>query len=95
MNTETDQFVINEVQWKYSESCEISGGRNRSPPIRTGVLSAFVTCKKCASFWIATAGGNRGQFVPTISHILINCKSCASEETVSLLGLQRNGNEKS
>ena len=88
MNIETDQFVIDRVQWKYLESREITGDRMRLPSVRDGVLNASITCKKCGSSWRATAGSMPGQFLITIGCMVVTCKSCSIEEKVPLRNLQ-------
>ena len=88
MSIETDQFVIDRVQWKYLESRETTGDRIGLQPVRDGVLSAFITCKKCASSWYATVGNMPGQLLTTIGYMVVTCQCCPIEEKIPLRTLQ-------
>ena len=77
MRTETDQFVIDKVQWAYAQSREITGDRmQRQGPVRVGVESMVVVCKNCSHKWRAIEGHG---LVPVIGGTHVTCPSCGAE----------------
>jgi rubredoxin len=82
VSIETDQFVIDEVEWNYVESREITGKPWRGQSVRTGIRSAKVTCKKCSHVWRATEGNKAGQILPVIGAARVECPNCGEEGPV-------------
>ncbi len=76
MRTETDQFVMDQVQWAYLPSQEITGNPARTEPVRTHILSAAVECKSCSFKWRATDGDEPGKLLSVIGGTQIICPKC-------------------
>jgi hypothetical protein len=84
MAIQTDQFVIDEVQWNYAESREITGKPWRPEPVRTSVRSATVTYKKCSHVWRATEDKKPGRILAVIGGATVDCPNCGAEGNVPL-----------
>jgi hypothetical protein len=76
MKTETDQFIIDRVQWAYTQSQEITGDRmQRQAPMRSAVESMDVVCKRCGRAWRADECHG---LMPAIGGTRIHCE-CGAE----------------
>jgi len=65
MSTETEKFVIDQVEWNDLSTEEIITGKAwRGQSVRAGIHAATVKCKSCGHIWRATQGNKRGDILP-------------------------------
>jgi hypothetical protein len=88
MSIETDQFVINEVEWNYDQSHQITGKPwIRGQSVLKGIGAVKVTCKKCSHVWRATEGNDPRQFQLTMGAMQVSCPICEAEGPVPIAEL--------
>lgn len=82
MTVETEKFQLEDIEWSYTESREITGDRNPRPPIKTGIKSTNVICKSCGHSWKARTYGE-GRLLPFIGGVILICPSCRVEDRIN------------
>ncbi len=82
MPIENEFFEISNIEWRNQKSKEITPDRNPRKPIRVGINSIAIGCKKCGVEWMANRGSNKGQFKQAIGFTHITCPDCAAESVV-------------
>jgi hypothetical protein len=79
MPVENEFFEISHVEWRYQNSKVIHSDRNPRQPIRVGIKSISVRCKKCGVEWNANHGSDRGRYRQAIGFTHITCPDCDAE----------------
>ena len=79
MTIENEFFEISNIEWRNQKSKEITPDRNPSQPIRVGINSMQVRCKKCCAEWTADRRGNGGKFRQAIGFTHVTCPDCEAE----------------
>ncbi len=83
MSVETDNFIVGDVSWNYTQSREITGDRMPRARVKSGLASADLTCKQCGHSWISRKHGV-GAFLPYIGGIILDCPECPNEGKLEL-----------
>lgn len=87
MKVETKQFQIENIEWSYNESREITGDRNPRPPIKKGIKSIKAICKSCGHSWKSRPYG-KGSLLPFIGGVILTCPSCSVEDRIKNADLE-------
>lgn len=83
MVVKTEGFLINDVEWEYSENRENTGDINRAPErFKKRIRSANIVCQACSNRWHATTGERPGQLRQIIGAVEITCPKCGAHESV-------------
>ena len=82
MTNETDEFVVDQVQWAYQQSREIRDDHSSPEPVRTHIQSAMVECKRCCFRWRAKDGRGAGHLDAVLGGTRISCPNCNAEGLV-------------
>lgn len=83
MTVENEDFEVSHIEWRYQESREKTGDRNPRKPIRVGVNSLTVKCKKCGSKWTAVRGRRNGNLTEMVGFVRISCQGCGTKGEIA------------
>lgn len=72
-------FELNDIEWIYQESREITSSRNPPQRVAVGVESARARCPSCGNEWYTTEGRGPGQFRSAADCLMITCPHCGAE----------------
>ena len=76
--TSSQKFNFNDVRWAYAQSQE--HGSNQAP-LKVGIASVSVHCKKCGHVWRAGSSGP-SRLRPTVEGVIVKCPECSVDEHV-------------
>jgi ssDNA-binding Zn-finger/Zn-ribbon topoisomerase 1 len=82
MGMETSTLIINQIEWQYQKSNELTPDRQPSLK-KVGIKSMEVKCKKCGHEWNTRKGYNSGDFNLEIGHAVLDCPICSTTHTVT------------
>lgn len=74
-------FDLDDIEWSYAESREVTSGRNPPQRIPVAVLSATVRCPSCGNEWRTTEGRGPGRFRSAAGVLGMTCPQCGAEGT--------------
>jgi hypothetical protein len=82
MSIETNEFLLEPIEWNYVHSKERRSDGLAPMPIRTGIRSAVLTCKSCSHTWRAETHG--GGLTAVFEGVNVICPSCSASAKVPI-----------